>query len=358
MPIGVKCVIRNATTGKVERHIEMGRLSIYIQIGKKRFASHSWDVAFIQSLYYMFGNAATISIKHTDGTSSNCSNFPNLSAAAGTTTYGIQVGTGVGAEDIADFQIGTLIAHGNGAGQVLYAAVGGVEAGIVGTVVTGIVTRVLTGNAVGDVSATEITLVGGDGAKFNCEARDLTGGVTIPTGAARTAKYSISTDEPFVLQFLQAFLIVMGVASPSGALYDVSHADVKSQIAGNRLACNSPASQSNYGIVIGSGNAAFSASDYKLASQFLVGSGASQVLHGGCDVLTPATVGQSVYLTLTRLFWNISSSGALSVEEVGLYAYVTTANKFLAFLRTLTGTIAWPFNTGKIVEYTIYTTNH
>jgi hypothetical protein len=44
-------------------------------------------------------------------------------AGAGVTTHGIMVGTGTGAFDFDNYALGTLIAHGTGAGQLQYGAV-------------------------------------------------------------------------------------------------------------------------------------------------------------------------------------------------------------------------------------------
>lgn len=123
----------------------MVNLQIYKQwkiVGKdgkirwsKRKKAHSFVVGFGQVLELLFGhsyNAAsrTVVIKDTSAASVNfalsssfyAQHLFSCETPAGTTTFGLLVGTGTTAPAVADYAMQTLIAHGVGANQLSYSA--------------------------------------------------------------------------------------------------------------------------------------------------------------------------------------------------------------------------------------------
>lgn len=117
MNIGLYITISNAKTGKVE----------------KTFKANSLVNAFAGILcagYSASLASAGITVQDTGGTNRNLYSSsayqygtPRMDAGAGVTTYGIVVGSGSSAVTVSDYQLGTLIAHGTGAGQLTYGAV-------------------------------------------------------------------------------------------------------------------------------------------------------------------------------------------------------------------------------------------
>lgn len=84
----------------------------------------------------------------------------NLNATGGSTSNlkGITVGTGSTAVDILDSKLGTIIAHGNGAGQLNYGATSFDAVTVSDPNCDFVITRTFTGNAVDSVTVREVGL--------------------------------------------------------------------------------------------------------------------------------------------------------------------------------------------------------
>jgi hypothetical protein len=115
---------------------------------------------------------------------------------AGVATYGMEVGTGSSANVAGTIQLGTLIANGNGAGQLAYGSMGITQpAGSAPLSYT--FTRTFTNNSGGTITINEAGLafagqntVGGE--IDYLVIRDLTGGVAVLNGANTTGTYTLS----------------------------------------------------------------------------------------------------------------------------------------------------------------------
>lgn len=121
------------------------------------------------------------------------------SGGAGIVTHGIVVGSGAGAENPLQYQLGTLIAHGIGAGELQYGGMSFVEAYIIGTVIYFDLQRIVTNGSPGDVTIREIGIYTrntfGANVWYFMIIRDLLAApVVIGAGTNKTIKYTISCD--------------------------------------------------------------------------------------------------------------------------------------------------------------------
>ena len=164
--------------------------------------AHSFCKSFSQLLFNVgFGAAFGVPAAVTDTGGSSVTLASDMgyavNAAITVTTYGIQVGTGTGTESINDTAIGTLIAHGTGAGQLQYGAVTFGAPSTTATTTTFRITRVFTNGSAGAITVQEITLVGrqtgGAPAASFLLVRDLTGAVSVGVGAQLTVNYNLTT---------------------------------------------------------------------------------------------------------------------------------------------------------------------
>jgi hypothetical protein len=110
-------------------------------------------------------------------------------------TYGVVVGTGVGAPTINDYQLGTIISHGSGAGELQYSAVTWGAPASDATTSQMTITRNFANASGGDITVNEIGLYmkSYDGAnRYFCVIRDkIDGGITVPDGQTLTINYRL-----------------------------------------------------------------------------------------------------------------------------------------------------------------------
>lgn len=123
-------------------------------------------------------------------TASNVQNF-RVNSGAGVVTHGIVVGTGVAAVAITDYALGTLIAHGVGAGQLNY---GLTSVGVMATVGTSrefTVARTVTNNSGADITVNEVGIYSYiTAAWYVCLDRTLNTFV-VGNGLASTVTYTL-----------------------------------------------------------------------------------------------------------------------------------------------------------------------
>jgi len=113
-------------------------------------------------------------------------------AGAGIVTFGIVVGTGAVAPTISDYALGTLIAHGAGAGQLQYSAVtfGAPASNATTSQLT--ITRNHANASGGNITVNEVGLYcrAWDGTpRYIMIIRDVTGGIVVPNGQTLTVNY-------------------------------------------------------------------------------------------------------------------------------------------------------------------------
>ena len=106
-----------------------------------------------------------------------------------------------------------------------------------------------------------------------------------------------------------------------------------------------------YGIVVGSGEAAVSVSDYKLQTQILHGDTPGKLFHSVGKVC-PQTFAETdrKWFEYNRSFINMTKY-EIVVREVGIYGKETTNNYYYCFVRDVIGHIVAPPLGGIIVNY-------
>jgi hypothetical protein len=160
---------------------------------KKKWFSRSFTELFSQALNNQINNGSiAVTMTETDSTTqvnpaSNAVIFRS-DGASGSNLKGLVVGTGVGAEAISNIALGTIVAHGVGAGQLQYGAVS--FAAVVTSDPTSYLEfqRVFTANTVSTVNTTETAWYGNIGNSaviYACFARDLQN-FSIPVASALT----------------------------------------------------------------------------------------------------------------------------------------------------------------------------
>lgn len=169
--------------------------------------AHSFTKQFAQLLFnsVIFGVSAYVPQAMTDtsgntvsviGNISNLWMRPLVNASVSTSTFGIQVGTGVGAESINDTALGTQIATGTGVGQLQYGSVTFASPTTTATTTTFRVTRVFTNGSGGTVTVQEIGLTcrgSTSTVRPFLLIRDLTGAVAVNNGQQLTVNYDLTT---------------------------------------------------------------------------------------------------------------------------------------------------------------------
>lgn len=113
-----------------------------------------------------------------------------------------------------------------------------------------------------------------------------------------------------------------------------------------------------YGIVVGTGSAAVTITDYKLGTIIVNGTGSGQLNYLTTSVTAPLTSGSSRSFKIVRSFTNQSGAN-ITVNEVGLYGISYIASQvflcYFCFDRTLNTFTINNGNTGT-VTYTIQIT--
>lgn len=195
MGAALEYMVSDTKTGKVTEHV-IKRSESYVQ----QFLQWLW-CAFVGN-----GTSSSIQIRDTGNTlrniyqndfnnmANNAEIFGDVNAGAGTTSYGIVVGTGAVAPTIADYALGTLIAHGVGAGQLQYSvhSFGAPAADATTSQLT--ITRNFANGSGGAITVNEIGLYcqvndTGNTIRYIMLIRDVTGGVAVPNGQTLTVNY-------------------------------------------------------------------------------------------------------------------------------------------------------------------------
>jgi len=161
-------------------------------LSKKRIKCHSYLGNLINVLYAEFAYVAA-SAYDTAGTlqSWGPSFDEKATAGAGADAYGIQVGTGTAANDVARYALAAKISHGTGAGQLQYGAVSITSPTTIGQKRQFTIARVFTNNSGASITVNEVGLV------LLCSIYNILVERTLSTntilnGASATWTYTIS----------------------------------------------------------------------------------------------------------------------------------------------------------------------
>lgn len=171
----------------------------------------------------------------------------------------------------------------------------------------------------------------------------------------------------FVKQFLQLLEYIINHAYDVNAVAGLSVTDT-GNVARTLQATTSyerrvfavlaPSGIVTYGMVVGTGTAAESVTDYALQTIIAHGTGSGQLSYGAQTLTTATVVGSSVNLVLTRAMVN-GSGATITVQEIGVYfSNIDSggAQRFFCGLRDLTGAVAVANGQTLTVQYTITTT--
>ena len=111
---------------------------------------------------------------------------------------------------------------------------------------------------------------------------------------------------------------------------------------------------SDFGIVIGTGDTAVTNTDHKLETQLTEGAGAGNITHGEMIIGTAAVVGTNVDMEIKRAFTN-STGSTITVKEAGLYAF-TSPYYHCTIRDVLSPAVEVPDKCSLTVIYTVRTT--
>lgn len=281
---------------------------------------------------------------------------PRANAVSGDTTKGIVVGTGSTAVTNTDYKMETKIAHGSGAGQLLYSSMSWSQPCEVGAELRLVAARSFTNDSGSTVTIQE---VGIEVEEYNTSkdrliAHDLLT-VAIPYTETRSVEYRITTEAPgFVKNFLWIHYINLGESAVgfinltditnTGRLWSPSHVMIGSAGSGN----------DDRGIVVGTGTTTPTNDDYKLGTQIVHGVGSGQLSYGEQMTTTPAEIGNNVDFVLTRNYTN-GSGAEVVIKEIGYYVTQETTGYFHCIAHNLL-TVAVPDEMSTTIEYRMRTT--
>lgn len=108
----------------------------------------------------------------------------------------------------------------------------------------------------------------------------------------------------------------------------------------------------SHGIIVGTGTAPPTAYDTWLESQVRNGTGAGQMLHMSCDILTRRVVADMSSFDVKRSFVN-ASGGAIRVSELGLAVHVVRTGRNKLLIRDVIDPLDVPDGWSLTVTYTI-----
>jgi len=187
---------------------------------------------------------------------------------------------------------------------------------------------------------------------IRCVVRDPDGKIITDTGRKPARS--------FVIQFLE---FVYGMIDPSNvSATDLAGAETLFYKTGTPvfalLQIEAVVNDSDYGVVVGTGDTAATNTDYKLETQLTEGVGLGNITHGAQVVGTAAVVGANVDLVLTRAFTNNTGS-TITVKEAGIYTEYSgvTGPFYHCIVRdVLPGSVDVPDKCSLTVIYTVRTT--
>ena len=178
----------------------------------KRFRSHSYLKQFIAMLrgimFHTYGssNSGNTTMVDTSGTSRSYpystgslyhAGMP-LNCGAGSSEYGLVVGSGTAYNTVNTYALQSLIPHGTGSGQLSYGSHTFDSLLVSDNTVYFRIMRTFTNNSGASITVNEIGLYakavdGGNNTRIFCIARDvINGGVTVDNGKTLTVRYILS----------------------------------------------------------------------------------------------------------------------------------------------------------------------
>lgn len=160
----------------------------------------------------------------------------------------------------------------------------------------------------------------------------------------------------FVIQFLEFFYALFRGENTSATAEDgVEHPIYTGALNFDvHLHIDAPVNDSDYGIVVGTGDTGETNTDHKLETQLTEGVGAGEITHGEESVGTAGVVGANVDLETNRSFSNNTGS-LITVKEVGIYTDFSATYQFCIIRDILGVPIEIPDMCSLTVYYTLRT---
>lgn len=290
------------------------------------------------------------SINYTTVTGSLSSSNP-FSMEANTTSYnGLRVGTGTTAITMGDYDLAGRINPGSGSGQLTHGS--STIAYTVGTsVMTNSMYRSFTNESGSTINIRELGIMGGTGDntsnydfctligrdlqdKYGSDINiDLLNGQTV---AFTTNLYS-SLSEGWV-RGIGSFFYVLNRNAVYQA-FDTDNNWVNLYFTDSNSSILGPASDSTYGILVGTGNTTISTSNYTLEGKIEHGTGTGQLTHEATQKTQNYTVvGDTASCKCARNF--INNSGAeITIRNMGIVCANDLSTTRVMFFNKLTGNI-------------------
>jgi hypothetical protein len=188
--------------------------------------------------------------------------------------------------------------------------------------------------------------------------------LTVRDKRGKVTEHRVLKSESFVRQFLELLYVQM-TYQPDGimSVRDTTNnlRDVKSYLSTGTANINvifdmaAVANDTNYGILVGTGNTAPTINDYMIETLIAHGVGAGQLQYGLVAFGAPASDATTSQITVTRDFAN-GSGGAITVNEIGLvcrapYGPATSIEYFLIVRDVIGGGINVPNGQTLTVNY-------
>jgi hypothetical protein len=384
---------RSVTTKKpiirMMKRIQIFDKDGHVKSDTSELPSHSYTKQFLQILESKMRGSSSVQGKQTSGTVAGIpdSTYNGLTdmmrcdAQQDDGTYGVVVGTGTGAESNTDYKLGTQIATGQGAGQLVYGPVSHVAPAVNGSYVDYVITRSYYNGSGDDITVYEFGVyvkVGAPTAKIYCIIRDLeAGGKTVVAGDTMTVQYTLRVGAGFTIQFFLFLYSMFRCISVSG--YDTGHTSrllifSEWEHGGGIYADNAQLflvagpwdnwyfyyqNTQNFGIMVGDGDQEGGAdpeslSDYKLQHKI------TGLTYLGTNWVTTTEVAGNDDLVLSRGFYN-GTEDPIDVIEVGLawislYGHSYGDQAYYLILRdVLAGAVTVDPGDTATVQYTLRT---
>jgi hypothetical protein len=253
-------------------------------------------------------------------------------SAAGTTTYGIQVGSsGSSSLGLDEFKLGAVIPHGTGSGQLDYGAttVGSILAS--GSSYTFPIRRFMMNSSSGSIDVKEVGLVCRPGSSVTYPSllsRDITNYAGVPINITVNPSQSLEVVYKFFVSpgygLLKNFLtnLFSGSCLTPAAITRTNGTTTNISNLSDIVFISGIAEQSGYGLVLGTNSTPSAVTDYTLPGWINHGVTTGTLWYYNTEVNDITDDGIETSFMIQRAFGN-DSGGTIIISEIGLVGYLT-----------------------------------
>jgi len=174
----------------------------------------------------------------------------------------------------------------------------------------------------------------------------------------KTGKVEVDREShSWVIQFPQILCAHMA-SKYTDQIRDTGNTLRNYQTTAQAINVNAAATVITYGIVIGTGTTAEDATQYKLTTQIINGSGSGQAVHSAVTIVESSVVGTTAIFTVARTFTNNYATADLLVKEIGIYAQVSLSTTcYFMLARDLENITIVKAGGSKTITYTVTVDN-